>query len=520
MPVFRTSDYLWRAPLKFGSGSWAVAPTPPPPPPPPPPPAVTITLAGPSSGATGVAASFSVAPSGPLVASTIVTLAATNGAALSVPTLTFASGTTAAQSFTVTRATDGTSSVSITNDGGLTNIGTPISFVSFAAGLPSLVTGAASGTWVNIPAANTLLTVDPAASATYNQNYPSAAPWQGNSGIASVFNAWCGGCFDQATGSFWTNGAGGHGDYAGNASFKLVLRQSSPAWSMVGVPSGSVGQPAVTYADGQDATGLYSDGRPRSTHTWNSSVYAVGTGPILAGLSGVHSSGVDGPRRIIKFNETTGAASYGSVSTSSGSSTGVAACFDPSRGASGSIWRRWQGTSLIQRYDISADTWANVGAVQAWSGECSLTYLPTFDCILIGNGSSASGQSVTGGWCVFDCATGTYYFPTFTGAPALNSAGPGGFWPGNTQPAWVTALGAVCAWGNTSLTTTITKLTPGANPRTDAWTVGSLSVSGGNAVTPTAMRAAGTYGRFQHWQEAGGFVLLNEHNTPGYFFKL
>lgn len=385
--------------------------------------------------------------------------------------------------------------------------------------VPSWITSATARTWGVLPAANTLLSVDPEASATYNPNYPAVAPWHGSGGIGTVFSTWNGGCFDQTNGVFWVTAAGGHTDYSGNASYKLALNSEAPAWSMVGVISGQVGEPAVTYADGNDATGLYSDGRVRSTHTYNAQVYAPGTGPMLASHSAVATGGGFGPRWAIKFNETTGVATTTATSTASGSGTPTAACFDPTRGTSGSIWRRWGGTSVMQRYDIAANTWVNVGSAQAWNGECSLTYLPTFDCILIGNGADGS-QSITGGWCVFDCAAGTYHTPTFTGAPALGVAGTGGMWPGACQPVWVESLGAACAWDNATSTTLITTLTPGTNPRTDAWTVGTLSVSGSNAVTPTAARTTGTYGRFMYWPTAGVFVLLNEHNAAGYFFKV
>lgn len=179
----------------------------------------------------------------------------------------------------------------------------------------------------------------------------------------------------------------------------------------------------------------------------------------------------------------------------------------------------------MQRYDIAADTWVNVGSAQVFAGDVSLTYIPTIDCILIGEGGDAGtgtvGQTVAGGWLVFNCAAGTYHTPTFTGAPGLGVAGAGGMWPGDAKPVWVDSLGAACAWDNSSSTTLITTVTPPAsNPTSNAWTVSTLSVSGSNAVTPSAARPNGTWGRFMHWPAAGCFVLLNEHNTPGYFFKL
>lgn len=391
--------------------------------------------------------------------------------------------------------------------------------VGSAGGLPAWITSATSRTWGVIPAANTLSAVDPAADPAKNPNYPAVAPWHGSSGILGAMNAWNGGCFDQSRGVFWINALGGHGNYFGNGSYKLDLARAAPLWSMVGAVSGQIGQPAVNYADGQDATGLYSDGRVRSTHSYNTPVYVPGVGPFLAGQTSVSSSGGGGPRWAVKFNETTGVATPLAVASASGASTPAAACYDPTRGAQGSIWRRWGGTSAMQRYDVAANTWSTVGSVQVLGSDASLTYLPGHDCILIGLGSAGS-QLVAGGWMVFDCAAGTYHYPTFTGAPAINNPGTGGMWPGECQPVWVPSLGCACAWDNASATTFITTLTPGANPRTDAWTVGTLNVSGSNTVTPSAAQGNGTFGRFMFWPSANVFILLNAHDAAGFFFKL
>lgn len=94
--------------------------------------ATSFALSGPTTGTTGVASTFTVAPNGPLGSTVIVTISAP-GATTSVGTLTFTAGSSAGQTFTVTRATDGTTSVSITNNGGLTNTGTPISLTTAAA---------------------------------------------------------------------------------------------------------------------------------------------------------------------------------------------------------------------------------------------------------------------------------------------------------------------------------------------------------------------------------------------------
>lgn len=93
-------------------------------------PATSFALSGPSSGTTGAPATFSVTPNGPVSANRTVTLSATSGGVLSVSSLVFLSGSSTAQTFTLTRPTDGSSSVSIASDGGLGVTGSPIAFSS------------------------------------------------------------------------------------------------------------------------------------------------------------------------------------------------------------------------------------------------------------------------------------------------------------------------------------------------------------------------------------------------------
>lgn len=75
-------------------------------------------------------------------------------------------------------------------------------------------------------------------------------------------------------------------------------------------------------------------------------------------------------------------------------------------------------------------------------------------------------------------------------------------------------------WSNSTNTTQITTLTPGANPRTDAWTVSTLPVSGANAVTPSARVSQGTYGRFAYSPRLGGFLVFNSTSGSHYFYKI
>lgn len=93
-----------------------------------PPAATTFTLTGATAGTNGVPTTFTVAPDGVMATTVVVTPAASNGGAVNPTTLTFASGSSASQTFTVTRFSDGVSVVSMSNNGGLSESGDPINY--------------------------------------------------------------------------------------------------------------------------------------------------------------------------------------------------------------------------------------------------------------------------------------------------------------------------------------------------------------------------------------------------------
>lgn len=149
-----------------------------------PPAATAFTLSGSSSGTTSVPATFTVTPNGVVSGTVVVSLAATNAGSVSPSTLTF-TNSSAAQTFTVTRTTDGTSSVSMTNNGGLTNAGTPISFATTSASPGDIttftVTSSSGGS--NLPFA--------IGHAFRQGDVPSGTPLGGDSSLQiTIKNAW------------------------------------------------------------------------------------------------------------------------------------------------------------------------------------------------------------------------------------------------------------------------------------------------------------------------------------------
>lgn len=367
------------------------------------------------------------------------------------------------------------------------------------------------GEWGVIPG-NTASAVNPDNDPTANPNYPAAAPWRVTGGHSGLMAAWCGMCFDQAGGVAWVPNGEGHNDGWSNAIYKWQLDQATPAWVRVKNPS-----VVANYADGAVASGVYSDGRPRALHTYNYTEYIPGYGPAVCNEIALANTGGSGPGRLYLIDEVTGDHTFRAASTPAGGS-GAATCYDSTRGV---VWMRVNGTQPMRYWTPATNTWTSVGATIAWAGASSLCYMPDTDCILIGNGENELGQTVSGGWCVFDCSTGAYYYPTFTGAPALNVAQSGGLWPGKCQPAWDSVRRCAYAWDQDSgSTTSILRLTPGTNPRSDAWTLDVVTVAPTNTVTPSAAQATGTYGRAFYWAAKQVFIVVNDVAQNGYFFRI
>lgn len=374
-----------------------------------------------------------------------------------------------------------------------------------AASRPAWRRAMGANTWAVVPTANSLSSLDPKTDPAVNPVYPSSPNWYA-AGHEAIVSAWCGACYDSAGDVLWLPLGGGHSDYAGNEPYKLALKMESPTWTRVRNPSGAIGN-LLTINDGQEATGIYSDGQPRAIHSYNKPVYVPNVGPYIAVQGNTSLTAAGGTRRPVAVDAATGLGTLKADNAYAGSSSGGGACFDPTRGALGSIWWRGAATNAFCRYDVSADTWVQVGGTYTISGYTSLCYLPDADCILWGNDGGTA-------WAVIDCSTGARHTPTFSGSVS------GSLRPGSCQTRWVAELGSVCAWDNSTNTTLITRLTPGANPRTDAWTIDSITVSGSNAVTPTTRAANGTYGRFAYSQNLGGFLVLNATNQSPYFFSL
>lgn len=386
--------------------------------------------------------------------------------------------------------------------------------------VPAWVSAAIPGSWVEVPLQASLAAVDPMMDAAYNPRFPLVPEWADDLlRQRAVVNAWCGAAFDEETDTFWLGLGGGHRDYAGNEIYKCRLDEDLPTWKMVRPPSGAVGNLLITN-DGQEATGVYADGRPRATHSYNKWVHVPGVGPVLMD-HGPTAWQTGGRTWGVFVDPRNGEHAFTGVPAvlSMDRSDGAGACFDPLRRA---IWVFEKGTSAAVRYDLPPSgtaahqgSYQRVGASWLRGGAVSACYLPGHDVILVGqNDGFSHDASSNHRWRVFDCVTGTVHSPSFTGTLGH------GVVPGLCQPRWVPALNAACIWDNTSNTTQIGSLSPGGDPRVDAWRIASLPVAGANTVVPTPATTNGTFGRWAYSARLGGFFVFNSTAGPTYFYKL
>lgn len=388
-----------------------------------------------------------------------------------------------------------------------------------AGGLPSWYTSQTARTWKVVPTANTLMSIDPAARADLNPNYPGAAPWRGAGGAPATLNAW--GCLlpssDANDGRVWAPLNGGHGDYGGNEGYVIDLLAEAPAWSMVGRPSGNSIDGLLTYGEapgGDFSTGTYVDGRIRAKHGYTDFVHIPGTDLIscmrlTTGFGGGNATafrcwlidGVTGQHSLLD--------DYAAV-TGSGGSHGGGSCWDSTRNV---IWHIGiNASNRILKTDPATGITTSHGTTDSRAGAvCQLVYIPTLDRIILMIGRSSLSFDV------FDPNTNTWSGVAAASITGSQAPGFNGSYR-DAGPVWVPGLNAIAMWNNTTQTTGITLLRPPEGP--DGWRWDSLDAGPSNTVMPSDRNSTGTFGKFGYLAALNGFYLQNTYAGSLYFFAL
>lgn len=348
---------------------------------------------------------------------------------------------------------------------------------------PSYFTGLSAGQWHEVNT-NTLDDVDPENDPAINPNHPSNAPWRGDGPQSRVMSAWSGGQWDDKRQGLYIFG-GGHGDYAGNELYWWDA--ATGEFSLLTRPTGAVGNTG-TLDDGQESTGVYFDGQPRSVHSYNNMcmrrgiLWQFGGSQYKISTPSEHVFTFDGVKW--RNNLTNGGGRFG------------AAVYDPTRDK---ILVLKEGTHTPRWVDCTAETVGAYPQSITRNGNVQALYLDTIDSFLVIGGSIKIAAA--------DGSAGFTNISTTGTAPAST--------PGEAGYVWDERRNRVLCWFGGQDVYTLTP--PGSDPVNSDWTWGALTVSG---VTPTAQSGQGTYGRFWYSHKLDCIGVVNSTTQNMYVCPL
>lgn len=371
-------------------------------------------------------------------------------------------------------------------------------------------------TWTIVPTSNTLMSIDPASRPDLNPNGVGSAPWRGNGGFGAILDAYGSLQPSRTDGNVYAALFGGHGDYAGNESVGIDLKSENPAYRLIRRPSGSLPDSPITYMDGQESTGVYSDGRIRSIHPYNNLVHLPNNKMFLARVGASYYVGNVTSRKCFYIDCVTGEheliGDYSSVDGSLGSPEG-GACYDSLRNC---VWHIGNnGSSKLLKTDLNTGVTTSIGGANAWvSGRSTLIHLVSSD--LIAMITTISGG--TGLMLVNPTTGAAKRVVPISGTPPTGWSGAYGY----SGASWSPELGGIAMWDHDSNTAEIALLTPPADMWNGTWTIGSVYLNPVNSVTPTTRISSSirTDGKFGYLPAMKGFYLQNRTSDPMYFFSL
>lgn len=353
-------------------------------------------------------------------------------------------------------------------------------------------------TWVEVPASNVLEDIDPSDDPAINPDHPSTAQWQPTL-FSRVMSAWSGAAWRERDSTMGLMLHGGHGDYWGNEPYEICLEADTPFWRMLRNPSGAVGN-AINLDDGQEATGLYADGRIRATHTYSTLVHIPGVGWGITAHGASAPSAQDPNSKPVLIDEHTGEMiRHGADGGFTNTGNGV---YDPTRHC---FWVHRRNGFEVYKYDIAADEWTTyTSSFGSTSGQANLCYLPEHDLIFIRRGSSS--------WVVYDPTDNTMTEVTTSGSGIVGKD------VDVAQPALCEYDNSLYFWHQSSDTEKLTRAQIPADPKNDTWVISTVTPDAANAITPSACQSTGTYGRFGYSRKLDGFYLVNRVDEPIYFY--
>lgn len=388
---------------------------------------------------------------------------------------------------------------------------------------PAWRIGMTPNTWKAL-GTSSISDVNPAMNAAINpRGAGTDSPWRGSDGQLAVLAAWGSAVWDEAGQTLWIPIGGGHGNYAGNESYRQPLGDAAPAWQLVHVPSGAVGN-TISLDDGLESTGAYGDGRPRSPHTYNNVAFADGVGPVIVRIAAPYSDSNKPTQKVFRLDQNGNttlvfdfrdAASVGFPNGwpggfGEGGATNGAACFDSKRNRIYSVGTGRNTYMLWCRPTTMPGMWTGghlPTSVYLSEQRQGLEYIPTIDRLL-------HFQSYQGTLSVrlVHPDTGVTTPITVTGSFAA-----GVDW--DTQPGgtWSPELGTLVVWNNLTNRAELSTLTP-VGDGLATWRAGTLAGSAASPLSPPVRAANGTFGMLRYSSSLRGVVLVTSNTTPTWFY--
>lgn len=366
-----------------------------------------------------------------------------------------------------------------------------------------------------------LNTVNPAASASYNADHPSAATWCKTSGgvtnytdASGVFGPWCSAVWDDDARTYWLPTGGGHGDYAGNESYRQIMSVDSPAFELYFPPSGSVpliagGLPAGSTAfgnsylldDNGESTLVYKDGRLRAMHSYRLYALVPGVGIVMTAQAGQFRNAAVGYKTYL-LNPTTREWDYkcerSSGSYGVGNPIDGAAVYDSSRNA---IWFIGSGSANFWSCDVSTWTWTRRDDLSKNNDyPNALEY--------IGDGLIFyANEQMSNGFRIIDPSDNTQ------SNPGISNPASGPTIYGNSGLAWASDMDCLIFLSGNSLY----KLTAGANKKSDPWTWSQIATTGAFA---SVVGSGGDLGKFVYSANYKCVFLIRNADTAINFVRI
>ena len=315
--------------------------------------------------------------------------------------------------------------------------------------------------------------------------FPDPAP-PGNTGPRSVVQTWSGGAFDSKRERLILWG-GGHGDYSGNELYVFDINATDPKWQRLTEPSMDVG--------GDESSGLYPDGLPRSRHTYNFVEYIPPADEFCSfGAGGTYPSSTHSLDLMQCYNFKTNRWESGvRKNVPNGDRRGVVA-YDP---VSNNVWYHAAFSNGLYEYNPNDDTWSSKYGQNQYLKYYLTAAVDTarHQMVAVGNGQFFV-------WDLDRPSAAT--IPARSGDAGIESTYAPGF-------QYDSSIDKFVAWNGGA---DIHILDPAT------WTWSRVSPADTNTVIPPAMLKNGTYGRFRYIQSKNVFILYNDHDQNVYFYKL